>query len=182
LILTVTNVAASSPSIHWMYETRTGSWWQMTYANNDFNPLVLHTFQGPTATSRAVLMGSWDGYVRFLDPGQSHDDGESIESEVYLGPYLTPNLDEVMIKEMIVELGQASGPLTWEVKVHETAEQAYWSDAVESGTVYAGRSYNQDIRRSGHAAYCRLSASNQWSCERLGLVIAPLGEVRRRGK
>jgi hypothetical protein len=182
IVITVTHVDGAMPNTHFFWEQRTGSWWPIKFADDDHNPLCMCVYDGPTASTRTILIGSFDGYVRYLSTNLTSDDGTDIETEVYLGPYLTPNLDDVMLKEMVVVMGTESGPVDYEIKVGETAEEAFASDAVDEGELIAGRNYNKYVRRSGHAVYCRLTSSVRWSMETIALVTMTQGTVRRRGR
>jgi hypothetical protein len=86
----VTPLAAPGATTHFFWETRTGAWWQDTFANHRPRPAVLpRVLDGNLPTDRVALIGCWDGYVRAFDPAATDDDGTAIASEVWIGPLLT---------------------------------------------------------------------------------------------
>lgn len=169
------------PSTHFFFEQRTGAWWQDAFANVLHNPLVVCTFDGNLPTDRVPIIGSWDGYVRKIDPDASTDDGWPIESSVVLGPILTDNLDDVLIKEIQAVLGMASGEVRYEILIGPTAEQALSSTPIATGVWQPGRNLSSYIRRAAHALYIKLASSDQWCMEAIRCRMASQGKVRMRG-
>lgn len=176
----ITPLAAPAPAIHFFYEARSNSWWQDVFANNNHNPLCCCTYDGNSPTDRVPLIGSWDGYVRAVDAAVN-DDGTPINSAVLIGPLLTPNLDELLLKDIQGILGETSGQVNYAVFVGSTAEKALQSTPVAIGTWNAGRNLSSFTRFSGHAIYLLLSSTNSWAMESVRVRIAGLGKVRRRG-
>ena len=183
----VTPLNAPAPSTHFFYEQRTGAWWVDQFGDPNLDPLCCCTFDGNLPGDRAVLIGSWDGFVRTISPTAVDDDGIAIQSSVMIGPLLTDNLDDMLLKDIQGILGQASGAVTFAVFVGPTAEAALASTPVVSGTWtvttnLAGRNFTNFVRRSGHAVYIQLSSSVPWALEQIRVRIATQGKVRRRGK
>lgn len=170
------------PVTHFFYEQRTGAWWQDQFTNPNHNPLCSVVFDGNEPGDRVPLIGSWDGYVRSIDPTATTDDGWPIVSSVLLGPILTPDTDEMMIHEIQGVLGEASEGISYDVLSGTTAEEALSSAPVISGSFDAGRNATNFVRRSGHAIYVRLRGTKPWSMEQVRLKIQGLGKVRQRRK
>lgn len=167
---------------HFCWESRTGAWWMDQFANPQHNPLCNVIFDGNTPSDRVPLIGSWDGYVRALDPFATQDDGIPIASAVILGPILTPDTDDMMIHEIQGVLGELSDDVNYEILTGTTPEEALTNTPVASGTFRGGRNTTSYVRRSGHAIYIRLTANNPWSMEQVRLKIQGLGKVRQRRK
>jgi hypothetical protein len=180
VFLTPTSQAAAAT--HLFYEQRTGAWWQDRFANNNHNPLCCVTFDGNTAGDRVPLIGSWDGYVRAIDPAATMDDGWPINSQVILGPILTQDMDDMMLYELQAVLGTMSTAVSYNIYVGQTAEGALASAPVDSGVFQPGRDVTQHVRRSGHAIYVGISASTPWAMEEIRMRIEGLGAARRRSK
>jgi len=176
----VTPLAAVGAATHLFYEWRVGAWWIDTFANNDHNPIALCVFDGNEAGDRAVLLGSWDGYVRKLDPDATTDDGTAVASEGIVGPILSAEQDTFLLKDLQAVLSEASGTVAYEVLVGDTPELALASTAVASGTFLAGRNNLSTVRASGHALYVRITASTPWALEQIRCRFAGKGKVRRR--
>jgi hypothetical protein len=162
------------------YEARTGAWWKDTLPD-DMNPLCCCTLDGNEPGDRVVVTGGWDGFVRAIDPTATTDDGHAITSYVWLGPFCTDQMDDVMLRELLGELGAESGDVEWSIHVGETAEEALASEAVETGTWEAGRNPNQHPNWAAHYLYIKLGSTDQWAMEHLRTVIESLGLVRQRG-
>jgi hypothetical protein len=176
----VTPISAPGPTTNFAFEERTGAWWTDEFGNDDHAPLAICTVDGVTAEERALLIGSWDGYVRTFQPGQTTDDGTPIASEVVLGPILTPLGDDMLFQEIQGILAKDSGAVTYEVRIGATAEAALDSEPVVSGTWGPGRSYTRPINRAAHALYVTLRSTNAWAMESIRAGLEPLGLTRRR--
>jgi hypothetical protein len=167
---------------HFFYEARTGAWWEDQFVNPNHNPLCNVTFDGNAPGDRVPLIGSWDGYVRAIDPFATDDDGFPIDSAVILGPILSPDTSEMLLHEVQGVLGETSGEVSYEILAGTTAEEALTSTPVATGTFGPGRNSTDYVRRSGHAIYLRLTASNPWSMECVRTKIQGLGKIRERRK
>lgn len=167
---------------HYFYDARNGAWFPVSFGDTDFDPLTCVVIDGNDPEDRVAVIGSWDGYVRAFDPAALTDDGVNIESEVWIGPLLTPTLDEVTLQEIQGVLADDSGDVTWEVYVGDTAEAALASTAVETGTLSGGRNFTELVRRSAHTLYVRLSATVPWAMESIRAVLFTRGKVRGRSR
>jgi hypothetical protein len=176
----ISPLAAPGTTTHFFWEQRSGAWWQDQFGSTNFDPIATVTLDGNTPGDRVPLIGSWDGFVRSIDPTATTDDGTAIASKVVIGPLLTKDMDELLIKDIQGLLGTSSSNVTWAVFVGATAEAALNSAAVATGTWTAGRNLLATVRRSGHAIYLQISSSNPWSMEAVRARIAGLGKVRRR--
>ncbi len=126
----ITPTGAQAAATHYFWEQRAGAWWQDEFTNPAHNPLCVTTFDGNDPGDRRPLIGSWDGYVRAIDPTATDDDGTPIESSVMLGPVLTPNFDDVMLKDIQALLGESSGNVTFAIYIGRTPEAALSSNPV----------------------------------------------------
>ena len=178
----VTPTADNTGATHFFYEKRSGAWWTDTFRNPDHDPLTVCVLDGNRPEDRVPLLGSWDGYVRAVDRDAVKDDGFYIDSEVWIGPLLTKDMDDVLMKDVQALLGAASGDVTYAIHVGRTAEEALESTAVSTGTFAAGRNNVSFVRRSGHALYVKLTSTNRWAMEQIRVRLATTGKVRRRGR
>jgi hypothetical protein len=169
-------------TVHYFWEARTGAWWQVVHANPLHNPLCAIDFDGNTSTDRTVVVGSWDGYVRFVDKAAVDDDGTPISSEVWLGPILSKTFDDMRVDELVVDLGETSGPLQWSIHPGLTAEAALTAAPVETGAFVGGRNAADPVRVNAHALYLRYYASGAWSHERTRLRVTEKGPLTGRRK
>lgn len=176
----VTPLDEPQECVHLFYEQRNGSWFTQTFADNNMNPLCCCTFDGNLPGDRVALLGSFDGYIRFLDPNATKDDHVPIQSEVVIGPILTDDGEDVLVKDLIAVMGETSNDVTYEIYTGTTAEEALASDPIQTGTFTAGRNFPAFIRRSGHALYVRISGTMPWAMESLMARLQAQGKVRQR--
>jgi hypothetical protein len=178
-----TPLLAPGTTTHFFWEARTQAWWQQQYGSDEFDPLCCVTYDGNTPGDRVPLIGSWDGYVRAIDPTATTDDGIAISSQVVIGPLLTPNFDDMLIKDLQGILGISSGTVNYAVYAGFTAEQALSNTPMATGTLSAGLNYTDFIRTAGHAIYIELTSTSAWAMEAIRVRVATQGKVRmRRGK
>jgi hypothetical protein len=178
--LFITPDAAPGDATHYTWESRANAWHPDTFANDDHNPLCVCSFDGNDADDRVVLTGGWDGYVRYLDRTATTDDGTAIASYVLLGPILTQEFDEMLLKDLQFLLAETSGEVSWSILAADTAEAAVAAAARASGTAAAGRNPTQPIRVADHAIYVKISATTRWAMEAVKCRFAGRGKVRRR--
>ena len=176
----VTALAAPAAATHYFWEMRTNAWWTDVFANTNHNPLCCVAFDGNDPDDRRLLIGSWDGYVRELDPDATTDDATNITSFVWLGPILTQQQDLMILKDMQAMLALGSGDITYAVHVGDTAELALAATATVTGTWSASRNTGSPVRRSGHAIYVKLSSTSRWALESIRARFVGRGKVARR--
>lgn len=178
----ITPLAEPADATHFFWEQRTGGWFKKKFSNPNHNPIACCTVDGNRPDDRVPVIGSWDGYVRAMSPTATTDDGEPIESYVLIGPFLTSNLDEITLYSIQGVLAQASQPVTYQFLTGRTAEEALTSTPKATGTLRAGRSLTQHVRKSGHAIWLKLSSSDVWAMEQIRLRLGTRGMVRQRGR
>lgn len=168
---------------HYFWESRSNSYWQDEFVYPYHNPLCCAVMDGNDPGDRVVITGGWDGYVRSVDRDAETDDGKKISSSVVIGPILTDDLEEMMLKNFQAILGSASGDVTYEVLIGDTAEEALESEPVDTGTWEAGRNPTDFIRRAGYAIYVRLTSAERWQMESIRAEIVSQGKgPRMRGR
>lgn len=180
LYVFVTPYDATEDTTHYFWEERTDAWMPFQFANPDHNPLAVHVYDGDLPDDRVVLLGGRDGRVRYFDNAATKDDGTTINSEVWLGPILTKDLAFLVLKELQATLGETSGDITYSIHVGDSAEKAFGSEAVQSGTWSAGRNPDAMAIWGGQAIYVKLSATKPFSLEMLRCTYSPMGKERRR--
>lgn len=165
---------------NYFWEERTNAWWPDVYANKLHNPLSVHEFDGDDPNDRTIMIGGRNGKVHIMNNTTATDDGTTISSFVVLGPIMTKQLDDIILKDLQTILGESSATVTYSVYTGGTAEEALASTAIASGTWGAGRNGVTYIRRAGTAIYVKITASSAWALERIQARYEPQGKVRRR--
>ena len=176
----VTRTSGPYRANHLFWEMRTGAWWLDTFENIYQNPLCCTVFDGNEPDDRVTLIGSWDGYIRFLNPDATKDDGYAIASSVVIGPLLTKDLDALLLKELVAVLGEDSGDVGYAIYVGSTAEAALASEPIEEGVWTAGRNDATYIQAAAHAVYVKLTATSPWAMEAIRAMVSTKGKVAAR--
>lgn len=177
-----TNALIPSATQHLFWERRTGAWWIDSFANANHNPVCCCVVDGNREEDRVVALGSWDGYVRAFQLGAADDDGTPIQSNVFIGPILTKDMDSVTLHRLQAILGSTSGDVNYAVYAGATAEQALVASPQRPGVWSANRSLTAPIRVAAHALYVYVSSLVQWQMEQIKGDVSANGMVRRRGK
>jgi len=173
---------AGGATQHLFFESRTNGFVQEEYDNELHNPLCCCQFDGNTPEDRVVLIGSFDGVVRFLDPNSATDDGRTIFSTVVFSPILSPGLDEMVVTEIQGVLGSDSGPVTWGILAGRTCEEALAQDVQASGEWEGGRNYTDFANVRSHVLYPQITAEGQWRFEEMRIVVGLGGPKTAKGK
>lgn len=166
---------------HLFFEQRTGAWFQCQFGSPLFDPMCCVVMDGNDPGDRVPLIGSWDGYIRAIDPTATTDDGLAINSKVIIGPLLTPNLDDMSLYELQAVLGETSGTINYQILVGSTAEEALQSEPIEGGIWEPGRNMTEHTTgATGHAIYVVLYSQNPWTMESIRMRLGTRGKVRQR--
>lgn len=151
-----------SGTTHYFYDLRNDAWWPETYTNASYNPLTVHLLEGYSSGERVVLLGCQDSYIRMIDVDATADDGQRIESEVWLGP-----MNNRLLLEMQATFSNDSGNVTWSIHTASELETALAASASASGRFTAGRNRSQWPRRHINSGYLRLASTEPWSLEKM---------------
>lgn len=180
----VSVTAAPGASTHFFWERRNNAWWTDVFTNTNHNPLCCVTFDGNLPGDRVPLIGSWDGYVRSIDPTATTDDGTAISSEVWIGPITTPEMDELKWHEIQGVFGGSSDNVNYEIHLENSPENALAGIARKSGVFKASRGHTDFIGRAGHAGYVRVLYNGLlgWSMESIRLKLSRMGPTLQRRK
>lgn len=178
----ITLLTTQQANTHYVYEAQTNSWWQEIRANTAMNPLCCVAMDGNLPGDRVIIEGHWDGYLRCMTPEATDDDGTPIESNVFVGPFLTNLADDVMVSELQAVLAEDSDDVTFAVYIGKTGEAALASSPIVTGTWSAGRNYTSLVRRTAHALYVQITSTGRWAMESVRVKLATSGKVRQRDK
>jgi hypothetical protein len=180
LDLFLTPLDRTVKAIHYHFDVRNKAWFPFCFADLDHNPKAVHVFDGDDPDDRVLLMGSWDGYLRCFDADAEDDDGTDIDAYAHLGP-IQGGLDGFFdFQSFEAVLQEDSADVDWRLKIDETCQEALARTSGPSGTLKAGRNRWKPARRSGRAAYLRLSGGGLWSMSRITASIFGHGTQRRK--
>lgn len=178
--------AADAAPTHIYWDRRTDSFWKDEYPES-MGPTAVHTFDADDPNDRALLLGGWDSYIRYVNDGQKSDDGTAIGSYVYYTPIMPwgPLVEGRMI-ELKATLSIDSDPVQIYVSGGPSADYV----SLESPTKYSrallpGQNPTMRQRVNGTAFQVRLfgrgKTDETWAIETLTGIFKSGGRSRRRG-
>lgn len=175
-IFIVPDTAGSS--LHYFFNWGTQSFWPTVLADTDHEPFAM-TYN---AKSNQVLLGCRDGYIRHHDAAATDDDGTTINSHLFYGPFRlgVDGTRDGAIDSIHVVLDDASGDAVVDVMVGDDPESASKAASFKSRTVSAGRSNRLPARARGVAGFLKISDSSgsRWVIDSLTLVTQRNGKHR----
>jgi len=164
-----------SATRHYVWDVRNEAWWPFRYANNSHNPMSVHLMSGDAANERRLLEYGQDGYIRMVDVDATSDDGNPIESFVYLGPF-----SDTMLVEIAATLTEGSAEVKWAVCTSSTEEKALEASPRTIGKFKGGRNSPQWPRVFIERGYIRLSAVGPWALETITAGIEMVSDTAKR--
>ena len=156
-----------SATTHYVYDLRNNAFWLDEFADADHSPLSVMAFDGDDPGDRCLMLGCLDGYVRKVDTAAKSDDGEAIDSYVWLGPFQGSS-GQIKLRETRIALGGDSGPVSVDIHRGDSPESAFQSKAFNSFGVVAGNEIARSVGANGQALYLKLSNScvgQSWAYE-----------------
>jgi len=175
----------AAATTHWYYDARTQGWFKYVFAATNHNPMTVKVYDGDAPTDRVILIGSEDGYVRFVDDTVSTDDGTAISSYVIMGP-ISGGGKPVIITELQGNLDPDSSSMLYEVGVGDTPQAAaadFAGSFTGDGTLAAGRGVTHNPRLRGFWSYIKVghtSSSTPWAFESIRVKYSVITSSKGR--
>lgn len=168
--------ATTDDYITYFYHPETQSWWMDTYPDN-IGPYVLKAVDGNKPNDTATLIGSPDGYIRYVNDAATTDDGTAITSEVDVKTIYANASQDVKITDIRAITDTGSASLTAKIYKGNTPQQAIVATTPSlAKTLVAGRSTPIMQRISAPALRVRLSATGRWGLEQLMVTVDSGGQ------
>lgn len=178
----LTPAGGGTGQLHWFIDWQTKSFWPVRIPNAS-NPTAIHEFASSNAKSSAVLLGSYDGYVRRYKDDFESDDGTQISSFVQYGPIRLSNNDynDGKLLELIGVLDNNSGQAAYSILVGDTHQIATGASAFATGTWSAGLNYKDRQRARGPSMILKVAnaATRRWAIERVTATVEQTGKHRK---
>jgi hypothetical protein len=171
-----------SKTTHYYYDRRSNSFWPMEWAAT-FGPSAIHDFRSATPENRRIFMGGFDGHIRSFSDTAKTDDGQLINSHVWLGPITGGSMREAKLVELVSVMDEQSPDVNYEIYSADTVEGAKSGSPVYSSTWSAGLSDSRRLRVRGSAMFIKVYDNTEnlpWVFERLTAVLALGGRSRKR--
>lgn len=185
LYIFVTPFNCDTAGTHYWYDFDTQSFWQLTFADNDHQPVSAVSFSSDPTVDRQVIIACNDGFLRRFDDSDD-DDGTAIAASIILGPYRTnKDIDmEGIVSKAVGTMAVGSTDVTVELYVGDDAESV--SDTAIAGTSpdyswtwSAGRNDPEYPRSSGMAFCLKLKTTTGiWAYEGASVDVEPVGQQR----
>ncbi len=175
--------ASGSEPTHIFWDTRTDSFWKDKYPSA-MGPTTVYVFDADDPDDTAVLLGGWDGYIRFIDINKADDDGTAIASHVWYRPILLSDMSRVRISEIRAIMATGSGAVRLEVHASDTAENLIASATPRFTHDLAADRNRTIIKRAvGNAIGVKLvndsAALITWAVESMTARVTPAGRHRQ---
>ncbi len=183
LLVPLTQPDTGSEPTHIFWDRRTDSFWKDQYPKT-VGPTVLHAYDADDPNDRAILLGGWDSYIRYIHNGHPDDDGTAIASHVWLRPIVLSDMSRVRISEIRAILATGSDAVRLEVHASDTAENLIAS-ATARFTQILGADRNRPIikRAVGNAIGIKLVNDSAllltWAVESMSARVTPAGRHRQ---
>lgn len=179
LWLFVTPIGTNTVTMSFFYDELLNAWYKDVLPPA-MNPLAVCVFDGDSPSDRVTLLGGKDGYIRATSNTATTDDNTTINSYVWIGPIGSKMFDAVMLTELQATLDTLSGTVTFSIYTGSSAEAAFQSAPVMSGTWVKGRNPVSIIRRADIAVYLKISATTWWAMEYIRGKYEYLGRIRQQ--
>ena len=170
----------AAATTHYYYDARNDAFWPDQFGSTSHDPIAVHLFDGDDPADRSLILGGRDGYIRKIDVTADDDDGEDIDSYVFIGPVKLTQNRSFRVDEIQVLMGDNSDGARLELYVGNTVEGAFNSTSVayETDRLVAGRNRSIRPRRRGHAAFIKIAndlPDSHWSYESMNIGLTPYG-------
>jgi hypothetical protein len=174
---------AGTAGQHWFFDLVLGRFWPVVMPNG-MQPTAAIDYTPGASTATQVVLGGYDGYLRYFDPTATTDDGTDLVSVVVYGPFRFGGPGYVgEILQIAADLDPNGQGVDWGIFTGETSQEAVQaavtaavaSGAPWNGSFAAGANHRDYPQAPGPAHTIMLSGSYQWAIE--GLRIEP----RKRG-
>ena len=154
---------------HWVWERKRG-WFPDTFVTTGLQPTSVAVFDGDAPGDRVLVLGGYDGKLRYLDRNATSDDGERIEAEVEIGPISPLGSDrESMFTGFQACLARAYSGCRYEWLIGDEPDNI---ERVDTGRLSAGLNPWIRGRHRGNYISFRLRSSSTvegWELETLNL-------------
>jgi hypothetical protein len=181
----------SGQGTHLWYDARNGGLWPIQYPGL-WGPYSALVYDGDAPGDRVTLLGGQAGYLFRMYDTDGGDNGNAINSYVYIGPFTDNDLSEQTAEWFDVILGEPASFHTtgdWQVNVTvqsgQTPQEAYAAPKLSMTRNYlnkAGRQTRWRQRIRGNSFVVKLwndQANQTWAFERIVGMFLPSGTVRR---
>ena len=171
-----------SERTHYFWDSRNAAWFEDTFAGNANQPTAVSVLDGDLGTDRVLVVGGPTGLLSFWDRDATSDNGETIESEVLIGP-LSPNSTPGRVRWSRLEalLADNQGGARYELMSNDSPDTV--GDIVAAGNLSAGTNPIQPVRARGRAVWVRLrnrQTAERWALEHIALTASAAGRRRIR--
>ena len=172
----------STAPIHIYWDRRSDSFWRDQFPVT-MGPTTAFSFDADDPDDRALLLGGWDSYIRYVDASVKNDDGTAINSYTYLSP-LNPgqSIWNARISRIIAILDSGSDDVTLTAYAEDSVQAAVDSSTIRFATTLVGGRNTFIPRITGNTILFKLSdatAGKAWAMERMIAYVERVGYTRK---
>lgn len=169
---------------HYWIDVANPSFWPVIYPKNMQPSAVLKWNPIYSGSVTNVLLGSVDGYIRFVDDTATTDDGTAFVSKILYGPLRPGGAGyESVLVHMAADIDTGSQAVAWTLFIGDTAQQvaANFKAATgvwNSGSWAAGKNSRAYPRCRAAAIGIAISGTPPWSIEDIRLLVTRGGFLK----
>ena len=174
--------SASGATTHYYWDERTDSFWPISFPNVQ-GPTTALAFDGDDPNDNAVLLGGWDGYIRYVDSSVKNDDSTKISSHVLYPPIMAGGLlQNTRINGLTAIVDASADGVTLTAYAEDTPQGAIESATIRYSRVLPPGRTRVLNRVAGNAIMFKLSnvtVSETWAIENIIVDVEVTGRTRK---
>lgn len=176
-----------SAGVHFFIDWTIRSFWPVVFADDDFQPTAMVRYASGSSVSSLVVLGGFDGYLRYYSATAVNDDGTAFASLVAYGPFRIGGpgyYGEIL--QISADLDTNGQGASWGIYKGDSAEAAVQeavtagdaTSASWTGTLAAGTNHRQFVRAYGAALLLVFGGSYGWAIEGARIEGKRKGPIR----
>lgn len=166
----------------YFYEIKQGAFFEDYIDDVDKTVTAILSVDGDTPSTRRILTGHADGYIRYVDTDKSSDDGTAIQASVLMGPFKSPiDGHELRTLKLGCTMASEQNGLAWAVYASDRPDTP--GTPKRQGTFGAGSNALAACRTLGSYFWLQLvdtSAASRFALERAWIRAERAGIQRVR--
>jgi len=172
----------SGSTAHYYWDQRTDGFWPISYPN-DHGPTCVYAYDGDSPDDNALLLGGWDGYIRYPDSSANDDDGITINSSVTYTPISIGGPGRnTRINRLVALMDTSADNVVLTAYAEDTPQKAVESSTIRFTHTLTGGRTTILKRVAGNSIVLKLSNSvdeTSWAMESLTAYAEVTGRTRK---
>lgn len=182
VLITLTPKYAGTVAEHWWFDVSTQGFWPIEFPAK-YQPTLVHRRSNYIFRYPVVMLGGYDGVIRYMSDDATTDDGQVFDSHVVLGPQYPGGglIGEGILISMEAVLDESSGQVDWSVLHGRTVEEALAATPRRTGHWIGGANRTSRPMIRGSVIMVRLEnrdVDTAWVLESLWGTVRSAGRGR----